>query len=113
MSSKRIAKELNDLKKEALPQGCEAGLVSDDNVYEWAASIGASSLSIPVLSVSARKLTRLPLVLCRGTARLALRRRRLQPPHHAPARVRPPLFQSMGRSACRARATTRRARDTS
>ncbi|GAA5856313.1 hypothetical protein JCM9279_006419 [Rhodotorula babjevae] len=39
MSSKRIAKELNDLKKEALPQGCEAGLVSDDNVYEWAASI--------------------------------------------------------------------------
>lgn len=40
MSQKRIAKELRDLKKDALPQGCEAGLVSDDNVYEWAATIG-------------------------------------------------------------------------
>lgn len=54
MSSKRIAKELNDLKKEALPQGCEAGLVSDDNVYEWAASIGALPLLCSVLVVCRR-----------------------------------------------------------
>ncbi|GAA5821428.1 hypothetical protein JCM3770_007078 [Rhodotorula araucariae] len=39
MSQKRIAKELNDLKKDALPQGCDAGVISDDNVYEWHASI--------------------------------------------------------------------------
>ncbi|GAA5998239.1 uncharacterized protein JCM10292_001065 [Rhodotorula paludigena] len=39
MSSKRIAKELADLTKDGLPQGCECTLVSDDNVYEWAASI--------------------------------------------------------------------------
>lgn len=41
MSAKRIAKELNDLKKDALPQGCTAGPASDENVYEWSASIGA------------------------------------------------------------------------
>ncbi|BGP01194.1 Ubiquitin carrier protein [Rhodotorula toruloides ATCC 204091] len=39
MSAKRIAKELNDLKKDALPQGCTAGPASDENVYEWSASI--------------------------------------------------------------------------
>ncbi|GAA5976528.1 hypothetical protein JCM11641_001330 [Rhodosporidiobolus odoratus] len=39
MSSKRIAKELNDLKKDQLPQGCQAGLINDNNVYEWQAAI--------------------------------------------------------------------------
>lgn len=41
MSAKRIAKELNDLKKDALPQGCTVGPALDENVYEWSASIGA------------------------------------------------------------------------
>ncbi|GAA5975835.1 hypothetical protein JCM10908_005295 [Rhodotorula pacifica] len=40
MSSKRIAKELTDLKKQdALPQGCSAGPITDDNVHEWRATI--------------------------------------------------------------------------
>ncbi|GAA5821498.1 hypothetical protein JCM11251_004651 [Rhodosporidiobolus azoricus] len=39
MSQKRIAKELNDLRKDQLPPGCSAGPVDDDNVYEWEASI--------------------------------------------------------------------------
>lgn len=45
MSSKRIAKELTDLNKpDALPQGCSAAPITDDNVHEWRATIGESSL---------------------------------------------------------------------
>ena len=41
MSSKRIAKELTDLNKpDALPQGCSAAPITDDNVHEWRATIG-------------------------------------------------------------------------
>ncbi|KWU44188.1 ubiquitin carrier protein [Rhodotorula sp. JG-1b] len=40
MSSKRIAKELTDLNKpDALPQGCSAAPITDDNVHEWRATI--------------------------------------------------------------------------
>ncbi|BGP14356.1 hypothetical protein JCM10213_004483 [Rhodosporidiobolus nylandii] len=39
MSQKRIAKELADLKKEALPPGCSAGPLDDGNVYEWTATV--------------------------------------------------------------------------
>lgn len=45
MSSKRIAKELTDLNKpDALPQGCSAAPITDDNVHEWRATIGESIL---------------------------------------------------------------------
>ncbi|GAA6034901.1 hypothetical protein JCM8097_009359 [Rhodosporidiobolus ruineniae] len=36
MSSKRIAKELKDIKQQELPPGCEVE-ASEDNVYEWSA----------------------------------------------------------------------------
>ncbi|GAA5954528.1 hypothetical protein JCM21900_005977 [Sporobolomyces salmonicolor] len=39
MSQKRIARELADLKKDALPPGCQAGPVDDANSFEWRATI--------------------------------------------------------------------------
>ncbi|ORY79264.1 ubiquitin carrier protein [Leucosporidium creatinivorum] len=39
MSAKRIAREILDVKKEALPEGCTAGPKSDKSVYEWIAQI--------------------------------------------------------------------------
>ncbi|GJN87305.1 hypothetical protein Rhopal_000253-T1 [Rhodotorula paludigena] len=61
MSSKRIAKELADLTKDGLPQGCECTLVSDDNVYEWAASIGQ-----PLSSASGAAASRVVLTVVLG-----------------------------------------------
>ncbi|GAA6005869.1 hypothetical protein JCM11491_004041 [Sporobolomyces phaffii] len=38
MSQKRIARELADLKKDALPPGCSAG-PRDDSIFDWDATI--------------------------------------------------------------------------
>jgi len=39
MSQKRIARELQDLKKDSLPDGCSAS-PQDDSIFEWNATIG-------------------------------------------------------------------------
>lgn len=81
MSSKRIAKELTDLNKpDALPQGCSAAPITDDNVHEWRATIGESSFSHASLPTPTDPGTRAH----RGTARLAVSRWRIQPAHLDP-----------------------------
>jgi len=51
MSQKRIARELQDLKKESLPDGCSAA-PQDDSIFEWNATIRTLSLSYYLYSLA-------------------------------------------------------------
>ncbi|KAM0788334.1 hypothetical protein ACM66B_001476 [Microbotryomycetes sp. NB124-2] len=39
MSAKRIAREIQDVKKEALPPGCTAAPIADDKLFDWRGQI--------------------------------------------------------------------------